>query len=73
MGDIVEGVVKIGSCITFSTDVPNLTMKISAVEYVDFVNKEFKIGLMFSYKDEQEMKKFETYELKEQMCEIRVD
>ena len=74
MGDIAEGKVKIGSYITFSTDRANLTMRISAVEFVDSLSKkEFKIGLMFSYKDELEMKTFEALNLKEQMCEIRDD
>jgi translation elongation factor EF-Tu-like GTPase len=72
LGQIVDGVVRIGAYTNFETDNKRVTMQISGVEMAD-INREkgeYAVGLTFVYKDETQRQEFETLKLKEQLIDI---
>jgi translation elongation factor EF-Tu-like GTPase len=72
IGQIVEGVVKIGAYTNFDIGNNRVNVQISGVEMVD-INREkgeYGVGLTFVYKDEIQQKEFETMKLNEQIIEI---
>lgn len=71
-GQIIDGVVSIGTYTNFETDKGRANMQISGVEMAD-INREkgeYAVGLTFVYKDEEQRKEFETPKLKEQLIDI---
>jgi len=71
IGDIIEGKVKIGNYTTFNTGTREVTLKIGGVEMGDNIStREYFVGLLFVYKDENERKEFESLKLPEQIIEI---
>ena len=72
LGQIVDGVVRIGAYTNFETGKGRVLMQISGVEMTD-INREkgeYAVGLTFVYKDEEQRKGFETLKLKEQLIDI---
>jgi translation elongation factor EF-Tu-like GTPase len=72
LGQIVDGVVRIGTYTCFETGKGRVKMQISGVEMAD-INREkgeHAVGLTFVYKDEEQQKEFEILKLKEQLIEI---
>jgi translation elongation factor EF-Tu-like GTPase len=72
LGQIVEGIVRIGAYTNFEVNNKKVTMQISGVEMAD-INREkgeYAVGLTFVYRDEIQRKEFETMKLKEQLIDI---
>jgi len=67
LGQIMEGVVKIGAYLTFIIDNKTVVMKISGVEMADIDRPagKFAVGLTFVYKSEEERNEFGPIRLKE--------
>ena len=67
LGQIIEGVVKIGAYLTFIIDNKTVVMKISGVEMADIDRPagKFAVGLTFVYKSEEERNEFGPIRLKE--------
>lgn len=72
LGQIVDGVVKIGAYTNFEIENGRVNMQISGVEMADTNREkgEYAVGLTFVYKDETQRKEFETLKLKEQLIDI---
>jgi len=72
LGQIVEGIVKIGAYTSFEVDNKRVTMQISGIEMAD-INREkgeYAVGLTFVYRNEMQRKEFEAMKLKEQLIDI---
>lgn len=72
LGQIVDGIVRIGAYTTLQVADEQVILQISGVEMVD-VNREkgdYAVALQFRYKDEDQRKHLETIKLKEQIIEI---
>jgi translation elongation factor EF-Tu-like GTPase len=72
LGQIIDGVVRIGAYTNFEIDNERVNMQISGVEMAD-INREkgeYAVGLTFVYKDEKQQKEFETLKLKKQLIDI---
>src|SRR4051812_20644780 len=75
LGQIIDGVARIGAYANFEADNERVNMEISGVEIVD-INREkgeHAVGLIFVYKDETQRKEFETLKLKAQQIDIVYD
>lgn len=72
LGQIIDGVVRIGAYTNLEIDNKRVTIQISGVEMADInrVKGEYAIGLTFVYKDETQRKESETLKLNEQLIEI---
>jgi translation elongation factor EF-Tu-like GTPase len=72
LGQIVEGVVRIGAYTNFEADDKMVTMQISGVEMADSNREkgEYAVGLTFVYRDEIHRTEFETIKLKKQLIDI---
>ena len=71
VGNIIEGLVKVDSQITFATDNNQITLQIKSVEWVDKISAaESCIGLLFHYKDAAEKIGLESLKLEEQTADI---
>ena len=72
LGQIVDGIVRIGAYTNFETSKGRVIMQISGVEMADINREEgeYAVGLTFVYKDEDQRKEFETLKLKEQLIDI---
>ena len=72
LGQIVEGIVRIGAYTNFEVGNERVNMQISGVEMAD-INREkgeYAVGLTFVYRDEMQRNEFETMKLKEQLIDI---
>lgn len=72
IGQIVDGIVRIGAYTTLQAADEKVILQISGVEMVDVKSEigEYAVGLLFSYKDEDQRKHMEAIKLKEQIIEI---
>lgn len=71
MGDLLDGQIKSGDFITFSTGSEELTMQIAGVEMSDGQNAgEYWVGLIFNYKGEKQRKALENVQIPIQVVEI---
>lgn len=72
IGQIVDGIVRIGAYTTLQVADEKVILQISGVEMVDVKSEfgEYAVGLLFSYKDEDQQKHLEAIKLKEQIIEI---
>jgi translation elongation factor EF-Tu-like GTPase len=71
MGDILDGQVKTGDFITFSTGREQLTLQIAGVEMTDDQSTgEYWVGLTFLYKGHQQKKALENLEIPIQVVDI---
>lgn len=72
IGQIVDGIVRIGAYTTLLVGDEKVDFQIAGVEMVDVKREigEYAVGLLFSYKDEVKGKHLKAIELKEQIIEI---
>jgi hypothetical protein len=72
IGQIVDGIVRIGAYTTLQVADEKVILQISGVEMVDVNSEigEYAVGLLFSYKVEDQRKLLEAIKLKEQIIEI---
>jgi translation elongation factor EF-Tu-like GTPase len=72
LGQIVEGIVRIGAYTNLEIGNKRLNMQISGVEMADIKREkgEYAVGLTFVYKDEMQREEFKTMKLKEQLIDI---
>ena len=72
IGQIVDGIIKVGTYTTLQVADKKEILQISGVEMVDVKreNGEYAVGLLFSDKDEDQRKHLESIKLKEQIIEI---
>jgi len=74
LGDFLEGKVKIGDYLPFNTGTQNVTMQIASVEMADNIStKEYWVGFLFVYKDEQQRNELQVLKLQEQIVDILRD
>lgn len=71
IGDILEGNVNVGSCITLNTDSNRITLKIAGVDMGDDRSTgDYFVGLTFVYNNDDEKKHLSVLKLNEQIVEI---
>jgi hypothetical protein len=70
-GDVLEGHVKAGDFITFSTGREEITLQIASVETSsDSISADASVVLLFTYKGEKQKKAVESLQLPVQVVEI---
>jgi len=71
MGDLIDGQVKAGDFITFSTGREELTLQISGVEMTDDGSQgEYWVGLTFTYKGRKQKQALENAAIPVQVVNI---
>ena len=74
IGDIIDGLVKVGNTVVINTGSKDVTVKISGIEMGDRISTgKFFVGLAFTYKDEEEMRASQGLKLPEQIVAILDD
>jgi translation elongation factor EF-Tu-like GTPase len=70
-GNILEGVVKIGSFTNLNLENRKATLRIDGVEMIDNIStQEYWVGLLFAYDRNNEIKELSHISLKYQIVEI---
>ena len=71
IGDILEGVVRVGTFTTINTGKENIKFKTGGVNMMDKIStKEAWVGLTFVYENEIEKEFFQDLKLSEQIVDI---
>lgn len=72
LGQIIDGIVRIGAYTNFEVGNKRVTMQISGVETADTnrEKEEYAVALTFVYRDEMHRTEFEAIKLKEQPIDI---
>jgi hypothetical protein len=70
-GDILEGVVKVGSSVTINIGQENIILKIGGVEMMDNISMgEYWVGLTFVYNNDIQKENLQNLKLSEQFVDI---
>ncbi len=70
-GNLIEGIAKIGAWVTLNFENESLYLKIAGVEMMDNIStKQYWVGLLFAYKDEDEKDKLINVQLPYQIVDI---
>ena len=70
-GEILEGIVRVGSFTTIKINSDDIVLQIRGVEFIDNIStKESWVGLIFGYDNENQRTEFENIKLAEQLIDV---